>query len=69
MACCSKRRHLAATCDMNPEQSDMQTNTVLKNETEERTDPLNALGEAAGTVRENAEAFREAFDEAVAAAA
>ena len=54
---------------MNPEQSDMQTNTVLTIETEAGTDPLDALAEAAGTVRENAEAFREAFDEAVAAAA
>ena len=59
----------AATYDMNPEQSGGQTDPVLTIETEAGTDPLDALGEAAGTVRDDAEAFRDAFDEAVAAAA
>ena len=31
-------------------------------------DPFDALSEAAGMVRDDAEAFRDAFDEAVAAA-
>ena len=42
---------------------------MLTIETENGTDPLDALGEAAGTVRDDVKAFREAFDEAVAAAA
>ena len=42
---------------------------MLTIETAAGTDPFDGLSEAAGTVRDEAEAFREAFDEAVAAAA
>ena len=53
-----------ATYDMNPEQSGGQTEPILSVKTEGGTDPLDALEEAAGRIRENTTAFREAFESA-----
>ena len=54
----------AATYDMNPEQSGGQTEPILTIKTEGGLDPLEALEEAAGSVREKTTAFREAFEAA-----
>ncbi len=51
----------AATYDMNPEQSGGQTEPILTVKTEDGTDPLDALEAAAGTVKDETTAFREAF--------
>ena len=51
----------AATYDMNPEQSGGQTEPILTVKTEDSTDPLDALEAAAGTVKDETSAFREAF--------
>ncbi|MCU4753384.1 DNA-directed RNA polymerase subunit L [Halobacteria archaeon AArc-curdl1] len=56
----------AATYDMNPEQSGGQTEPILTIKTD-GVDPLDALEDAAGDVREKAGAFRDAFEAAKAA--
>jgi DNA-directed RNA polymerase subunit L len=55
---------VAATYDLNPEQSGGQTEPILSIKTESGYDPLDALADAAGNVRETTDAFREAFDAA-----
>lgn len=59
---------IAATYDVNPEQSGGQTDPVLTVTTEEGVDPLDAIGEAAAAIRETTDAFRDAFADASAAA-
>ncbi|WP_255170791.1 DNA-directed RNA polymerase subunit L [Natrononativus amylolyticus] len=54
----------AATYDMNPEQSGGQTDPILTIKTEGGVAPLDALEEAAISVREKTTAFREAFEAA-----
>jgi len=54
----------AATYDMNPEQSGGQTDPILTIKTEEGTDPLDALADAARNVKDKANAFRDAFETA-----
>lgn len=54
----------AATYDMNPEQSGGQTEPILTIRTD-GTDPLVCLQEAAEHVKEQTEAFRDAFQAAV----
>ncbi len=54
----------AATYDMNPEQSGGQTDPILTVKTEPGIEPLDALGDAAVSVREKTTAFREAFEAA-----
>ena len=54
----------AATYDVNPEQSGGQTDPILTVKTEDGTDPIDALEDAAGEVREKTDAFREAFEAA-----
>ena len=56
----------AATYDMNPEQSGGQTDPILTIKTD-GVDPLDALEDAAGDVREKTGAFRDAFEAAKAA--
>ncbi|MFB6087084.1 MAG: DNA-directed RNA polymerase subunit L [Haloarculaceae archaeon] len=51
----------AATYDMNPEQSGGQTEPVLSVKTE-GVDPLDAIEDAAGRVKEQTSAFREAVE-------
>jgi DNA-directed RNA polymerase subunit L len=51
----------AATYDMNPEQSGGQTEPILSVKTDDGTDPLDALEDAAGRVTEKADRFRESF--------
>ena len=55
---------VAATYDMNPEQSGGQTEPVLTITTEEGTDPLDALATAADAVEEQSVALRETFEAA-----
>jgi len=55
----------AATYDMNPEQSGGQTEPILSVKTEEGVDPLEALETAAGRVKNQTSAFRDAFETAV----
>lgn len=55
----------AATYDMNPEQSGGQTEPILTVKTEDDIDPLDALEDAAETVRDQTAALREAFEAAV----
>ena len=54
----------AATYDVNPEQSGGQTEPILTIKTESGVEPLEALEDAAVTVREKAVSFREAFEAA-----
>ncbi|SFB99545.1 DNA-directed RNA polymerase subunit L [Halobiforma haloterrestris] len=54
----------AATYDVNPEQSGGQTEPILTIKTEDDVDPIDALEEAAGDVRDKAVSFREAFEAA-----
>ncbi|WP_226006468.1 DNA-directed RNA polymerase subunit L [Natrinema salinisoli] len=54
----------AATYDVNPEQSGGQTEPILTIKTEGGADPLEALEEAAATVREKANSFKDAFEAA-----
>ncbi len=54
----------AATYDMNPEQSGGQTDPVLTIKTDGDVEPLDALEDAAGDIREKTSAFREAFEAA-----
>ena len=51
----------AATYDMNPEQSGGQTEPILTVKTEGR-DPLEALEDATGLVRDDTDAFLEAYE-------
>jgi len=55
---------MAATYDVNPEQSGGQTDPVLSITTENGLDPLDALAEAAEGVREKTDTFAEAFEAA-----
>ncbi|UIO98498.1 DNA-directed RNA polymerase subunit L [Halobaculum sp. CBA1158] len=63
---------VAATYDMNPEQSGGQTEPILSIKTEEGLDPLDALSEAADGISGRLETLygdvEAAFDEADAAA-
>ncbi|WP_336344638.1 DNA-directed RNA polymerase subunit L [Halalkalicoccus ordinarius] len=59
---------VAATYDVNPEQSGGQTDPVLTVTTEQGVDPLDAIGEAAASIRETTDSFRDAFADASAAA-
>ncbi|MFT4890808.1 MAG: DNA-directed RNA polymerase subunit L [Halobacteriales archaeon] len=54
----------AATYDMNPEQSGGQTEPILTVKTEDGTEPLEAIEEAAGVVKEKVDAFTEAYENA-----
>lgn len=54
----------AATYDVNPEQSGGQTEPLLTVKTDGR-DPLEALEDAAGSLRSELDAFRDAFEAAV----
>ena len=55
----------AATYDLNPEQSGGQTDPILTVKTEAADrDPLDALEDAAGRVREKTDSFRDAFEAA-----
>ena len=54
----------AATYDMNPEQSGGQTEPVLTIKTEDGTDPIDALEDAAGRMKAQLTDFQEAFDAA-----
>ena len=54
----------AATYDMNPEQSGGQTEPLLTITTEAGTDPLDALEDAAGRLKEQLTAFQDAFESA-----
>lgn len=56
---------VAATYDMNPEQSGGQTDPILTIRTDEDTDPLDdALRKGAESVQEDVSAFTEAFEAA-----
>lgn len=55
---------VAATYDVNPEQSGGQTEPILSIKTENGTDPVDALEAAAGRVRDSVTAFRDAFESA-----
>jgi DNA-directed RNA polymerase subunit L len=54
----------AATYDMNPEQSGGQTEPVVTVKTDGSIEPLDALEEAAGAIKEKTGGFREAFEAA-----
>ncbi len=54
----------AATYDLNPEQSGGQTDPILTIKTDEATDPLDVLGEAARNVQQKSENFRDTFEAA-----
>ena len=54
----------AATYDMNPEQSGGQTEPVVTVKTDGSIEPLDALEEAAGGIKEKTGGFREAFEQA-----
>ena len=54
----------AATYDVNPEQSGGQTEPILSVKTDETTEPLNAIEDAAGRIRDKTTAFKNAFDAA-----
>ena len=56
----------AATYDQNPEQSGGQTEPILSIKTEDGTDPLDVLESAAGRLRDDVLAFRDAFEQAAA---
>ncbi len=55
---------VAATYDVNPEQSGGQTEPILSVKTESGTDPLDALGEAAESVRETTDSLQNAIEAA-----
>jgi DNA-directed RNA polymerase subunit L len=57
---------VAATYDMNPEQSGGQTDPVLTIKTD-GTDPLDALGDASGLVQEQMHTLRDAYESAAGA--
>jgi DNA-directed RNA polymerase subunit L len=51
----------AATYDVNPEQSGGQTEPILSVKTEEGTDPLEAVGQAASRIQGLMDDFEDAF--------
>lgn len=53
----------AATYDMNPEQSGGQTEPILSVKTDGR-DPLEALEDASGKIRDDSDALLEAYESA-----
>jgi DNA-directed RNA polymerase subunit L len=55
---------IAATYDVNPEQSGGQTDPILTVRTETGTDPLDAIEAGADRVSEMATTFRDAFQAA-----
>jgi DNA-directed RNA polymerase subunit L len=55
---------VAATYDMNPEQSGGQTEPILSVKTESGTDPLDALASAADSVRETTDSLQDAIQAA-----
>ncbi|MFB6197609.1 MAG: DNA-directed RNA polymerase subunit L [Halobacteriaceae archaeon] len=55
---------MAATYDMNPEQSGGQTEPILSIKTEDR-DPLDALGDAASRIQDQTDEFQDAFQAAL----
>ncbi|GAB6860088.1 DNA-directed RNA polymerase subunit L [Haloplanus litoreus] len=55
---------VAATYDMNPEQSGGQTEPILSIKTDDDTDPLDAVGDASRRVQDLADDFVTAFDAA-----
>jgi DNA-directed RNA polymerase subunit L len=55
---------VAATYDMNPEQSGGQTEPILSVKTESGTDPLDAVGDASRRVQGLSEDFTDAFQAA-----
>ncbi|PSP54767.1 DNA-directed RNA polymerase subunit L [Halobacteriales archaeon QS_1_67_19] len=54
----------AATYDVNPEQSGGQTEPILTIKTEDGTDPLDALEDAAGDLKGKTTSFRDAYEAA-----
>ncbi|WP_299334011.1 DNA-directed RNA polymerase subunit L [Haloplanus sp.] len=52
---------VAATYDMNPEQSGGQTEPILSVKTESGTDPLDAVGDASRRVQNLSKDFTDAF--------
>jgi DNA-directed RNA polymerase subunit L len=54
----------AATYDMNPEQSGGQTNPILSLKTDGR-DPLEALEDAAGNIKDTSKGLIEAYEAAI----
>jgi DNA-directed RNA polymerase subunit L len=54
----------AATYDVNPEQSGGQTEPVLTLKTADGTDPLDALKDAAGRIKDKLTNFQDAFEAA-----
>ncbi|SNZ04505.1 DNA-directed RNA polymerase subunit L [Natronoarchaeum philippinense] len=54
----------AATYDVNPEQSGGQTEPILSVKTDETKEPLDAIEDAAGRIRDKTTAFKNAFDAA-----
>lgn len=55
----------AATYDVNPEQSGGQTEPILTIKTEDGTEPLTALEDAAGDIKDKTSAFQDAYEAAV----
>ena len=55
----------AATYDLNPEQSGGQTEPILSVKTEDGTDPLDALADAADRIQNTTGQFRDAFTAAL----
>lgn len=55
---------VAATYDLNPEQSGGQTDPILTIKTEDGTDPLDMLSLAADNIKTKASDFRAAFETA-----
>jgi DNA-directed RNA polymerase subunit L len=55
----------AATYDVNPEQSGGQTEPILTIKTEGDAEPLTALEDAAGDLKDKTSAFQDAYDAAV----
>ena len=53
-----------ATYDMNPEQSGGQTDPVVTIKTDGNVDPLDALEAGAAGVKEETDAFKQAFESA-----
>ena len=54
----------AATYDVNPEQSGGQTEPILTIKTEDGSDPLDALEDAAADIKDKTAAFQEAYESA-----
>jgi len=54
----------AATYDVNPEQSGGQTEPILSVKTDETIEPLDAIEDAAGRIRDKTTAFKDAYNAA-----